>query len=651
MAVRGGSQCGYCTPGFVCSMAAEYYRADRAPDVAAAGLERGPNGFDLHALSGNLCRCTGYRPIRDAAFALGPPPEGDALARRQTAPPPAVRATRLSADGSEFVRPAGMAEALALISRAPDAALVAGSTDWGVEVNLRGARPALVVAVDRLAELRGFAVGDTSVEIGAGLSLTEVERRLEGGVPLLAQVFAQFASRLIRNAATFGGNLGTASPIGDLAPALLALDATVLLASVGGEREVPLADYFVGYRQTMRRPDELIRAVRIPLPVARVASFVKIAKRRFDDISSVAVGVALDVEDGVVAAGADRARRRRGPPRPRPGDRRGAHGPAVVAGDRARGGRRAGRRGDASERPPGERGVPDGHAAHGAAQGVRDDHPRGGAGMSALSDRPRDPVVGLAVPHESAALHVTGAALYTDDLVLRTKGVLHAYPVQVPVAHGRITELDAATALAVPGVVRVLTAADVPGVNDAGTKGDEPLFPGEVMFYGHAGLLGARRDDRGRPSWRARRPGRLRGAAVARDGARGDRGRQLPGRAAPVERGDVEAGLAASDHVFSGEIEFSGQEHFYLETHCSLAQVDENGRSCVQSSHPAPLRDAGDRRARPRAPEPSRDRPVPADGRRLRRQGDAAARVRGDRRAGRVDTDGRCGCGSTARRT
>ena len=300
MAVRGGSQCGYCTPGFVCSMAAEYYRADRAPDAAGAGLERGPNGFDLHALSGNLCRCTGYRPIRDAAFALGPPPEDDALARRQAAPPPAVPATRLSADGSEFVRPGGLAEALALISRAPDAAVVAGSTDWGVEVNLRGARPALVVAVDRLAELRGFAVGDASVEIGAGLSLTEVERRLEGGVPLLAQVFAQFASRLIRNAATFGGNLGTASPIGDLAPALLALDATVLLASVGGEREVPLADYFVGYRQTVRRSDELIRAVRIPLPVARVASFVKIAKRRFDDISSVAVGVALDVEDGVV---------------------------------------------------------------------------------------------------------------------------------------------------------------------------------------------------------------------------------------------------------------------------------------------------------------------------------------------------------------
>src|SRR4051794_10655961 len=150
MAVRGGSQCGYCTPGFVCSMAAEYYRADRAPDGAADGSERGPNGFDLHALSGNLCRCTGYRPIRDAAFALGPRGAAAARARRRPPAPPPVPATRLSADEGEFVRPAGLADALALIARSPGATVVAGSTDWGVEVNLRGARPALVLAVDRL---------------------------------------------------------------------------------------------------------------------------------------------------------------------------------------------------------------------------------------------------------------------------------------------------------------------------------------------------------------------------------------------------------------------------------------------------------------------------------------------------------------------
>ena len=302
MAVRGGSQCGYCTPGFVCSAAAEYYRADRAANGSEAvpAAEHGPNGFDLHALSGNLCRCTGYRPIRDAAYALGPPAPDDALALRRAAPPPAIPATRLSAGSAQFVRPARLEDALELVARSPDATIVAGSTDWGVEVNLRGMRDALVIAVDRLEELRGFTMDGTGIEIGAALSLTEVERRLDGGVPLLSELFPQFASRLIRNGATIGGNLGTASPIGDLPPGLLALDATVLLASTEGEREVPLADYFLAYRRTVRRPDELIRAVRIPLPLAPVAAFIKIAKRRFDDISSVAVGVALSIDDGVV---------------------------------------------------------------------------------------------------------------------------------------------------------------------------------------------------------------------------------------------------------------------------------------------------------------------------------------------------------------
>ena len=109
-------------------------------------------------------------------------------------------------------------------------------------------------------------------------------------MPLLDQLFPQFASRLIRNGATLGGNLGTGSPIGDAAPALLALDASVVLASTEGEREVPLADYFTGYRRSVRQPGELIRAVRVPLPQPRMVAFTKVAKRRFDDISSVAVG-------------------------------------------------------------------------------------------------------------------------------------------------------------------------------------------------------------------------------------------------------------------------------------------------------------------------------------------------------------------------
>ncbi|MFF5637017.1 xanthine dehydrogenase small subunit [Streptomyces sp. NPDC012825] len=303
MAVRGGSQCGYCTPGFVCSMAAEYYRPDRrahADPVGRTDPEHGPNGFDLHALSGNLCRCTGYRPIRDAAFAVGTPTEADPLARRRRQSPPEPAATEYTRGDGAFLRKDTLDETLRLLRERPDAVVIAGSTDWGVEVNIRSRRADCVVAVDRLPELRELRIAPDHIEIGAALTLTEIERRLDGEVPLLAELFPQFASRLIRNGATLGGNLGTGSPIGDSPPVLLALEASLVLADADGQREVPLADYFTGYRQSVRRPGELIRAVRVPLPLSPVASFQKIAKRRFDDISSVAVAFALDIEDGTV---------------------------------------------------------------------------------------------------------------------------------------------------------------------------------------------------------------------------------------------------------------------------------------------------------------------------------------------------------------
>ncbi len=208
--------------------------------------------------------------------------------------------------------------------------------------------------------------------------------------------------------------------------------------------------------------------------------------------------------------------------------------------------------------------------------------------MSTLSQRPENAVVGEAMPHESAALHVTGHALYTDDLVRRHHGTLHAYPVQAPHAHARITRLDPSRAYDVPGVVRVLTKADVPGTNDAGIKHDEPLFPDEVMYHGHAvcWVLGE--------TLEAARRGALAvevdyeplpalitvTEAIAHESFQGAR---------PVmTRGDIDAGFAEATHVFEGEIEFAGQEHFYLETHCSLATVDENGQVFIQSStqHP-----------------------------------------------------------------
>lgn len=317
MAERGGSQCGYCTPGFVCSMAAEFYRPERsacsqlekgtcpAGEAGTRGQdddEHGANGFDLHALSGNLCRCTGYRPIRDAAFALGDPEEGDPLAARRDAPAPTARPMTARVGQEEFWRPGTLAELLARYADEPGAQLVAGATDLGVEGNILHRRPQLLMGIEHLEELRTLAITDERIEIGAALTLSEAERALAGRVPLLAQLFPQFASRLIRNSATLGGNIGTGSPIGDAAPALLALDASIVLISTHGEREVPIHEYFTGYRQTVREPGEIICALRIPLPLLGSSAFHKIAKRRFDDISSVAVALSLQIDDGTVTA-------------------------------------------------------------------------------------------------------------------------------------------------------------------------------------------------------------------------------------------------------------------------------------------------------------------------------------------------------------
>jgi xanthine dehydrogenase small subunit len=301
MAIRGGSQCGYCTPGFVCSMAAEFYRPGRHGAGADVSHEHGPNGFDLHALSGNLCRCTGYRPIRDAAYALELPDPSDPLLARTADPAPPVAPGRITGRYGDWVRPASLTETLDLLTEHPGAKLVAGSTDWGVDLNLRHARAELSIGIDRLPELRDFADADDAITLGAALTLSEIEQRLAGTVPLLDGLFPQFASRLIRNGATLGGNLGTGSPIGDFPPVLLALDASVILVSAAGERTVRVADYFTGYRRTLRRPDELISAVVIPKPLAPLTAFHKIAKRRFDDISSIAVGYALTLAaDGTV---------------------------------------------------------------------------------------------------------------------------------------------------------------------------------------------------------------------------------------------------------------------------------------------------------------------------------------------------------------
>ncbi|MEY4529415.1 MAG: xanthine dehydrogenase molybdopterin binding subunit [Deinococcota bacterium] len=195
--------------------------------------------------------------------------------------------------------------------------------------------------------------------------------------------------------------------------------------------------------------------------------------------------------------------------------------------------------------------------------------------------------VGQSISHESAALHVTGQARYTDDLGNRLTNLLHAYPVQSPHAHAKILRLEIAPALKIAGVVRVLTAADVLGVNDAGVKHDEPLFPSEVMFVGHA-ICWVLAD-----SLFAAQMGAaavqveyeiLDAVITLQDAVRLE---SFQGNLQLLQRGDT-ALLESAKHIFMGEFEIGGQEHFYLETHASLASVDESGQVFVQCStqHP-----------------------------------------------------------------
>jgi len=290
MVETGGSQCGYCTPGFIMSLFAAYYDGSTAEDIC---------------IEGNLCRCTGYLPIRRAAQQLTgqlaettPDDHFSAELAQKTLTLPA-----LSYAGSEqqFYRPTELAEALQLLQQHPDATLVAGATDLGLEMSWHRQHYPVLVSLEAIEALKQIIQTDDSVEIGAAVPLSHIEDLLHGIFPSLDEMLHWFAARQVRNRATLGGNIGTASPIGDLPPVLLALDASVKLVSPDGARELPLADFFKGYRQTELKSGEIIYSVVIPKPLTpgatrRLSQSYKIGKRGTDDISIVAAAFTIDLD-------------------------------------------------------------------------------------------------------------------------------------------------------------------------------------------------------------------------------------------------------------------------------------------------------------------------------------------------------------------
>ncbi len=277
----GGSQCGYCTPGFVVALVGAH-RAGRLTDTAA-----------VHdALAGNLCRCTGYRPIVDAALAVAneAAPRMDAVAE--------LDRTRL---GQLDSRPGGLADVFDALAAEPDARPICGATDLGVAISKQKGADVPLVALDRVPELQRLDIHDDHYLIGAAVPLERLIPVIAADYPSLAVLFRRFGSPQIRNRATLGGNIGTASPIGDSLPALIALDAGIGIVSRHGRRAVPAADMFSGYRRTVLQAGELIEHVILPRPrPGEIFRIYKLSKRYDQDISTVCGAFRLTLTDGMV---------------------------------------------------------------------------------------------------------------------------------------------------------------------------------------------------------------------------------------------------------------------------------------------------------------------------------------------------------------
>lgn len=287
---HGGSQCGYCTPGFAVSLFAEQYRKDRE------------GACDPRALEGNLCRCTGYRPIREAAFAAGPPPDGPLL-RRLAAPAPKLESFELRLKGQRFYRPGSLAECLEIAGRDPEVRWTAGGTDLTVDANLRRASWPSLASLDAVPESHVYVESSSAIRIGAALPLARIAELWRTAPPAFSDWLARFGSPAIRQCATLGGNLCTASPIGDSAPLLMALHASLEVVSYNGTRRIAVSEFFTGYRTTALRPGELLVAIEIPLPLPERLRFHKVTKRWLNDISTVAAAFSFRGGKPVIAYG------------------------------------------------------------------------------------------------------------------------------------------------------------------------------------------------------------------------------------------------------------------------------------------------------------------------------------------------------------
>ncbi len=605
-----GSQCGFCTPGFVMSLWAAYERHmgdGTRPDRAAMADE----------LAGNLCRCTGYRPILDAGQRMFELP----AVRVDDAPMvAALRELASTSPGSGgFHAPSSLDELAALFMQRPAARLLAGGTDIGVWVNKQFRDLGEVIYLCNVAALQGIdqidGVNGRELRIGAGASLEAAWSALTERMPSLREMWVRFASPPIRHAGTMGGNIANGSPIGDSAPVLMALDASVELRRGERVRRLRLDEFYTGYMKNRLEPGEFLQAMVVPLDAPRrTVRAYKISKRFDSDISAVCAGFSVELDGGVVrsvrlaygglAAVVQRA----------------AKAETALAGqpwtmETVRAAQRAlesdftplsDMRASAAYRRQAasnllERFWVESQAASAISQATATTPttlfvpaPQRNA-MNVLTPEGE---VGTGRAHESAHLHVAGEARYVDDMP-ELVGTLHCALGLSPAAHGRITGIDVQRLRAMPGVVDVLVARDIPGVNDCGAiVHDDPILAdGELRYLGQPVFAVI-----ARTRLQARRASALAKEVITLEA--------LPAVLTPREahaqamyavppmhlersagRQGARAAIDAAPRRLSGSFTVGGQEQFYLEGQISHAVPLEDGGMLVHCStqHPSEM--------------------------------------------------------------
>ncbi|WIA42815.1 hypothetical protein OEZ86_008746 [Tetradesmus obliquus] len=631
-----GSQCGFCTPGFVMSM----YSLLRG--VAAEGREAPSEEEIEECLAGNLCRCTGYRPILDAFKPSSEPIFPKELKGRRPA------ALRLSGPLCTWYRPTTLEQLLTLKSAHNDLKLVGGNSEVGIELKFKDAGYRHMAAVTHVPELSQIKVTDRGIEVGAGVTLTRLQELLlqqaakqpphkTRGFAAAAEQLRWFAGRQIRNTGTLGGNIATASPISDLNPLWMAFGAVFRLASQGRRvREVPAWKFFLGYRQVDMAPWELLLSVRIPFtgPTEFVKEF-KQAPRRDDDIAIVNAGMRVRLEQRPAAEGSEEQAWLVADV----GIAYGGVAPKTIMAEKAMAALRGqpwnqatldaalvALREDVNVAPtaPGGRGEYRNSLAASflfkfyvhvclAMEAAHPDTfkpqlPPGYASAAAPYHRP--PVRGVQFHHEvpqatdgsaevgkdyrhmSADLQVSGQAQYTDDVPL-PPNTLHAAFVTSSKPHAKLLKVDATAALRLPGVVGFYSAKDVPGDNMIGPiMHDEEVFATDtVTCVGQVICVVVAETE----------PAARRGAKAVKvdyedlpalisieDAIAASSFYEQYGNS--LETGDLEAGFAAADHVLEGTLRLGGQEHFYLEPNGCIVLPTEDDEYTLISSTQAPTK-------------------------------------------------------------